>query len=46
MAGILTINAAFMTRRLIITVDRDQVLGDRVLGDRVLGDRVEYGLVL
>jgi hypothetical protein len=41
MAGILTINAAFMTWRLIITIDRDQVLDDQVLGDRV-----EYGLVL
>jgi hypothetical protein len=41
MAGVLTINAAFMTRRLIITID-----GDRVLDDQVLDDRVEYGLVL
>jgi hypothetical protein len=41
MAGVLTINAAFMTRRLIIMID-----GDRVLDDQVLDGRVEYGLVL
>jgi hypothetical protein len=34
MAGILTVNAAFMTRRLIITIDGDRVLDVEVFGDR------------